>query len=152
MSDIDVKITDNSPEFLKELSNRVDTILEAVGIHLEGEAKEELQNSPKRVDTGLLRNSITHAVSGEAPAIKSYSGNNPSRYGKSQEIPHGSYSGTAPTDPDNAKAVYIGSNVQYAAYVHEGTSRMSPNRFLKNAVTKNEKQIKEYVEKGLKGQ
>lgn len=115
MSSISFK--DNSPEFLSELSNRVDKILEAVGIHLEGEAKEELQNSPKRVDTGLLRNSITHAVSGESPAIKSYSGDNPSRYGKPQEIPHGSYSGTAPTDPDNARAVYIGSNVEYAAYV-----------------------------------
>lgn len=152
MSDIDVKITDNSPEFLNELSNRVDKILEAVGIHLEGEAKEELENSPRRIDTGLLRNSITHALSGEAPAISSYSGDKPSRYEKSQEIPHGSYSGTAPADPDNAKAVYIGSNVQYAAYVHEGTSRMSPNRFLKNAVTKNENQIKEYIKKGLKGQ
>lgn len=115
MSSISFK--DNSPEFRKELRNRVDKILETIGIHLEGEAKEELQNSPKRVDTGLLRNSITHAVSGKAPAIKSYSGDNPSRYRTSKEIPHGSYSGTAPADPDNAKAVYIGSNVEYAAYV-----------------------------------
>lgn len=147
----DIRITDNSPEFLKELSNKVDTILEAVGIHLEGEAKEELENSPRRIDTGLLRNSITHALSGEAPAISSYSGDKPSRYGKSQEIPHGSYSGTVPTDPDNAKAVYIGSNVEYAGYVHEGTSRMSPNRYLKNACTRNAEQIKKYIEKGLKG-
>lgn len=115
MSSISFK--DNSPEFLKELSNRVDKILEAIGTHLEGEAKEELENSPRRIDTGLLRNSITHALSGEAPAISSYSGDKPSRYEKSQEIPHGSYSGTAPTDPDNARAVYIGSNVEYAAYV-----------------------------------
>ena len=118
MSSISFK--DNSPEFLNELSNRVDTILEAVGVHIETEAAKELngvQGSPKRIDTGLLHNSITYAVSGEAPAISSYSGDRPSRYGKSQEIPHGSYSGTAPTDPDNAKAVYIGSNVEYAAYV-----------------------------------
>ena len=34
-------------------------------------------------------------------------------------------------------AVYVGTNVEYAIYVHEGTRRMSPNRFLKNAVTNN---------------
>jgi HK97 gp10 family phage protein len=147
-----VEFTDNSDKFIEEMRRRAEIALEAVGIHVEGEAKEELENSPRRIDTGLLRNSITHALSGEAPAISSYSGDKPSRYGKSQEIPHGSYSGTVPTDPDNAKAVYIGSNVQYAAYVHEGTSRMSPNRFLKNAVTRNEEQIRKYIERELKGQ
>lgn len=166
MSSISFK--DNSPEFLKELSNRVDKILEAVGIHLEGEAKEELENTPRRIDTGLLRNSITHAVSGEPPAIRSYHASYANeRYSKGKKagqrrtagsrayggsVNMGYYNGTAPTDPDNAKAVYIGSNVQYAGYVHEGTSRMSPNRYLKNACTRNAEQIKKYIKKGLKGQ
>lgn len=113
-----VEFTDNSDKFIEEMHRRAEIALEAVGIHLEGEAKEELENSPRRIDTGLLRNSITHAVSGQAPAISSYSGNNPSKYDKGTgKIPHGSYSGTAPADPENAKAVYIGSNVNYAAYV-----------------------------------
>ena len=147
----DIVFHDNSPEFLRELSDRIDRTLEAVGIHLEGEAKEELNNSPRRIDTGLLRNSITHAISGGSPAITSYRGDNPSHYGGSKEVPSGSYSGTAPQDPDNARAVYIGTNVEYAPYVHEGTSRMTPNRFLKNAATRNQNQIKEYMIKELKG-
>lgn len=147
----DIIFHDNSPEFLRELADRIDRTLEAVGIHLEGEAKEELNNAPRRIDTGLLRNSITHAISGGPPAVTAYSGDNPSKYKKSGEIPHGSYSGTAPKDPDNQRAVYIGTNVEYAPMVHEGTSRMAPNRFLKNAITKNEGQIKEFIIKELKG-
>lgn len=149
----DIYIKDNSPEFLRELSDRIDKALEAVGIHLEGEAKEELNNSPRRIDTGLLRNSITHAISSEPPAKKNYHGDNPSRYARNagQGIPSGSYSGNAPNDPEHKKAVYIGTNVEYAIYVHEGTSRMTPNRFLKNAAERNQKQIRDYIEKIIKG-
>ena len=51
---------------------------------------------------------------------------------------------------DSEEAVYVGSNVSYALYVHEGTQRMTPNRFLTNAVNRNKDQIKEYIENGLK--
>lgn len=136
---------DNSSQFLAELSQRIDKALTAVGIHIEGEAKEELNNSPKRIDTGLLRNSITYALSGEAPAISSYHGDNSSKYSKAESIPVGYYNGTAPSDPDDQRAVYVGTNVEYAAYVHEGTQKMAPNRFLKNAFTKNEEQIRKYI-------
>ena len=115
-----ISFTDNSAQFLAELSQRIDKALTAVGIQIEGEAKEELNGttgSPKRIDTGLLRNSITYALSGEAPAISSYHGDNSSKYSKVQSVPVGYYNGTAPSDPDNARAVYVGSNVEYAAYV-----------------------------------
>ena len=111
---MDIKYTDNSDKFKAELNRKIPAILEAIGIHLEGESKDELENAPRRIDTGNLRNSVSHAVRGEE------------------------------------QAVYIGSNVEYGVYVHEGTVRMSPNRFLKNAVEKNEKQIKEYIERELK--
>lgn len=143
---------DNSAQFLAELSQRIDKALTAVGIHIEGEAKEELNNSPKRIDTGLLRNSITYALSGEAPAISSYHGDNSSKYSKVQSVPVGYYNGTAPSDPDDQRAVYVGTNVEYATYVHEGTQKMAPNRFLKNAVTRNEEQIRKYIERELKDQ
>ena len=147
---MNVKFTDNTKEAIEAKNAAVKKALYAVGMHLEGEAKEELENTPRRIDTGLLRNSITFALSGEAPNIKTYSGDNPSRSGQSAEIPSGSYSGKAPNDPINEQAVYIGSNVEYAVYVHEGTQRMDPNRFLKNAVEKNISQIKEYMEQELK--
>lgn len=69
-----VVIKDNSEEFLKALPEQLEQALTAIGLTAESYAKQECP-----VDTGRLRNSITHAVeSGE-------------------------------------KAVYIGSNVEYAA-------------------------------------
>lgn len=108
-----IRINDHSAEYLKDVSNALDAALEAVGIHVEGEAKEELENTPRRIDTGNLRNSITHEV------------------------------------VDAEKAVYVGTNVEYGIYVHEGTSKMAPNRFLKNAVERNKEQITDYIKKSL---
>ena len=31
------------------------------------------------------------------------------------------------------EAVYVGTNVEYAKYVHDGTRKMDPNRFLRDA-------------------
>lgn len=108
-----IKFTDNSDKFKAEMSAKIPAVLEDLGIHLEGEAKDELENSPRRIDTGNLRNSITHQVS------------------------------------ESEKAVYIGTNVKYGIYVHEGTRRMEANRFLKNAVIHNEEQIKNYIKQQL---
>lgn len=103
----DVKITDNTDKFKAAMDDAVNRALEAIGIQAEGYAKLELENSPRRVDTGNLRNSITHSVN------------------------------------NDENAVYIGTNVEYGIYVHEGTVKMEANRFLKNAVEKNKG---EYVE------
>lgn len=52
----DVRIDDHSDEYLKKLDDVLETALGAVGAFIEGEAKEELENSPRRIDTGLLQN------------------------------------------------------------------------------------------------
>ena len=137
----DVQINDHSNEYLNEVSDSIEAALEAIGIHLSGEAAEELENSPRRIDTGLLRNSITYALDGEAPGIKSYTSDDKSV--------SGSYSGTAPKEKGKDRSVIVGTNVEYALYVHEGTSRMSPNRFLKNALDRNRDQINEYIKKAM---
>lgn len=157
---IDVKITDNSKEYLNALDDAVERALEACGIQAEGHAKTELSHSPKRVDTGLLRNSITHAVSGKPAAISQYTGKDVHTadsasavkrglVGKPASGPHeGSYSGQAPNEKN--KAVWIGTNVEYAPYVHDGTKKMAANRFLKNAVVKNKDEYKAIIEQHLK--
>lgn len=94
-----VKVKDNTGIFKQATAEAVARALEAVGIQAEGYAKLELENNPRRIDTGNLRNSITHTV--------------------------------------NGNEAYIGTNVEYGIYVHEGTVKMKPNRFLKNAVQKN---------------
>ena len=57
-----VHIDDHSSEYMSKVMNDLSTALEAIGIHIEGEAKEELENTPRRIDTGNLRNSISHEV------------------------------------------------------------------------------------------
>lgn len=51
-------------------------------------------------------------------------------------------------DDDSA---YIGSNVEYAAYVELGTSRRKAKPYLKPAVTQHTAEYKELAEAALKG-
>lgn len=128
MGEIIVRIENDNTEKVKQaVADAVLVALDAAGLQGATLAQLELQNNPPRIDTGLLRNSVTWAVSGKAPKMSSYSGSDthtsdsPSAVkrklvGKPAPPPRsGTYSGTAPNDPDNKKAVYIGTNVEYAA-------------------------------------
>lgn len=48
------------------------------------------------------------------------------------------------------KTMAVGTNVEYGIYVHEGTTRMAPNRFLKNAVANHAEEYKMIIENELK--
>ena len=115
----EVKITvknDNSEQAKKELQAKTRIALEAVGIQASSAAREEIQKSPKRIDTGLLRNSITYALDGEGAAIGSYKADKASKY--SGKIPEpGTYTGKAEKEPEGKEAVYVGTNVNYSVYV-----------------------------------
>lgn len=111
---VEFKITtDNTQEVIDRTKMAVLRFLEEAGQHLESEAKKELENDPRRIDTGRLRNSITHQLASEE------------------------------------KAVYVGTNVEYGIYVHEGTRRMAPNRFLRNAFERNTEQIEAKLKEAL---
>ena len=143
---LEFNITDNSPLILAALPEAIEKALEAIGLQAEGHAKVKLSNKPKRIDTGLLRNSITHAVSGKPPAIGTYAADE-SKPGRQNA---GWYDGQAPEEADGQKAVWIGTNVEYATYVHDGTSKMAPNRFIRNAVTNHRDEYKAIAEQMLK--
>ena len=131
--------TDNTEEVKKALEDALERALDEIGIQAEKYAKLNLEKNPRRIDTGNLRNSITHVVE---------------------------------TDE---KAVYVGTNVEYAPYVHEGTGiyattggrqtpwsykddeghwhtthGMKPNRFLKNAAQQHKNEYKDILEAELK--
>lgn len=139
---------DNTEEVKQELERRVRKALNAIGIQGSSLAIMEIQKSPSRIDTGLLRNSITYALDGEGTAISSYSADKASRY-SGKTPPSESYSGTTPKEPEGRQAVYIGTGVKYAIYVHDGTDRMAPNRFLKKAVENNKGEIGGIIQKTL---
>ena len=46
--------------------------------------------------------------------------------------------------------VIIGNNTEYAVYVHEGTSRQRPQKFLEDSVMQNGSKIKSIVERQLR--
>lgn len=137
---------DNTEKVKKDVAERAIVALDAAGLQASSLAKRELQKSPMRVDTGLLRNSITHAVAGRPAAIGGYSADAPKKGRKNS----GSYAGTAPA-PDNPEQpfVLVGSNVEYVLFVHEGTSHMAPNRFLKNAMMNNRLELEKIIKKVL---
>lgn len=113
VSDITIKITDNSDEFIEILKSRIPVTLEACGLQAERSAKLLCP-----VDTGRLRNSITHAT--------------------------------------KEQAVYIGTNVEYAASVETGHilpngSYTAPKPYLKPAIENNKEKYKAIIKHYLKG-
>ena len=116
MSDFNIKVTDNSAAFLAAMDERGEELLEALGIEVVNNTVINI-TSAGRVDTGAYRNSFTYALAGQPAAISSYRGDNKSKYNPNAPIPSGTYSGNAPAGD---KAVYIGSNLEYAAYQEEG--------------------------------
>lgn len=102
-------VADHTREVLEAMDAAIGRALEAIGIEAEGDAKELCP-----VDTGRLRNSITHTI-----------------------------------DADDNTAV-IGTNVEYAIPVHEGTSKRKGNPFLLNAVNQNADKYRKIAEAALK--
>ena len=135
---VQVKFINNKNQVLQVLKEKAPVALEACGLAAEGYAKKLCA-----VDTGLLRNSITHAVSGEPPVISSYS--------DTAGEQHGEYSGSAPAASGSEMAVYLGTNVEYAPYVEMGTRRTPAQPFIKPAVANHQSDYKRLIEKRLKG-
>lgn len=100
-----VRLTDNTKLIKNATDQQIKAALEAIGLKVEGYAKLLCP-----VDTGRLRNSITHVV-------------------KADE-----------------KAVYVGTNVEYAAAVECGTRRQRAKPYLKPAATEHIAEYKDITE------
>ena len=148
-AEMSVEIHDNSKEVSEDIKAALLRGLETCGLVAEGYAKKlapvgtpESTGIPGYIG-GLLRGSITHALSGNKPAISTYQDNAGTR--------RGSYSGTAPEESGaNKSAVYIGTNVEYSSYVELGTIKMDAKPFLKPAVADHANEYRKIIEKELK--
>lgn len=99
-----VEIIDNSKEVLEALHSQLKTALEAVGMQAEANAKIE----------------VTRAVYDTPESKSGYRRTGNLRNG----ISHAHDDTTA----------YVGTNVEYAAYVEMGTSKMAARPFIRPAV------------------
>lgn len=134
MSDIDINITDNSGIILAELEQKKKAALTGIGIQAEGYAK---RLTP--VDTGRLRNSITHAVRGDDV----YIGTNVQPYAVYVELGTGIYAsdGKGRQSPWG----YYDRNGKY--HVTRGTK---PRHMLKKAASEHTEEYKRIIEAIMK--
>ena len=136
-----VQVVSHRIEVENGIDEAIKRALVQIGMVAEGYAKQY----EYRVDTGLLRNSITYAVSGKPTAIKSYHAD---KENANQSVNIGFYSGSAPGGDENA--VYIGTNVEYAPYIEFGAQGHSAVNFLRQAGENHLEEYRELIKKELK--
>lgn len=137
-----IKIEDHTDDVMAEVQKRVKKALGLMGEVVEGYAKEDCP-----VDTGLLRNSITYAISGEKPAMSTYHADKASPDGTYRV---GRYTQTAGNAND--PCVYVGTNVEYAPYVEFGEKYhhdVGKVHFLRDAGQKHISELKEVAQAAL---
>lgn len=145
MSDF-VITKNNLPEYEKLLESVSLRALELCGMEAERTAKLRL-TSTKAVDTGLLRNSVTYVVSGKSPNIQMYYADKPNKQGVKMA---GMYAGVAPDEGGDVKTMAVGTNVEYAQYIENGTSRMAARPFIRPAIADNTDKFKRIIQQELK--
>lgn len=134
MPNVKVEVIDNTQEVISAKDAAVERALEIIGGKMERYAKALCPvGTPESTGIpgyrgGTLRNSITYVTATHA--------------GKTVTIPKASASPTAPlhggtqedASTDEKDVVIVGTNVYYAPYVEEGTSKKAPRRFIKPAL------------------
>lgn len=134
MDRVRVNINDNSGDVIKTLNDVLPPALEKCALVAEGYA---VKLCP--VDTGRLRNSITHATD--------------MYYGKSNyaDSEGNTYSDAKARVAPEKGTAYIGTNVEYAPYVEMGTVHTTAQPFLKPAVANHIDQYKQILRDSFKG-
>lgn len=130
-------VEDNSPMVIAATDEAIKAALEAVALTVERYAKEICP-----VDTGRLRNSITHVSGVGGGFVHGFTDNSGAEF--SQNV----------GQSNSADVIYVGTNVEYAPYVELGTrGRRGANNgkgYLRPAVTEHTEEYKRIIETHLK--
>lgn len=135
-----IKVEDNSKLVLEAEKKAIEDALYAIGIKaVEGsvDAISGRYGIPKAVDTGRLRASISFIT--------------PTDSGDSGEANTHSKAGDQLTGTAEKNSVVVGSNVEYAEPVHNGTSRMEGRPFLRVGIEQTKGEMERQVTTILKG-
>lgn len=164
---VELKLTDNTGLYLNALQSQIQAALEAVGGQAESYAKNNLTAAGK-VDTGNLRNSITHMVQEAEDAV--YVGTN-NEYAKYIEYGTGVYgekggtgsgwwvyvpgssggsnhSGKRYSEAEARQIVAIMRSKGIDAHMTQG---QKPTHFLRDAIQNNADVYNQIIESILKG-
>lgn len=137
-----IHVENNSQLVISELEKATERALYAIGVKaVEGsvDAISGRYDIDPAVDTGRLRASISFIT----PTQKGGSG---------QPKPANAQPGDELTGTAEQNTVVVGSNVSYAEYVHNGTSKMAGRPFLREGIDKTKDKMQEQAEKIFKGQ
>ena len=150
MASVTFRVEDNTDEVMAKIEDKIVLALDLMGEVVEGYAKDDCP-----VDTGLLRNSITHAVSGQGAAATSYhadrgiTGRDAASAGAGV-VRVGRYTG--PIGSADEKACYVGSNVEYAPFVEfrDASHQVGKAHFLRDAGQDHIAELRDVAQKTLR--
>ena len=138
---VNIRLESNSKLILDELGEATERALYAIGVKaVEGsvDAISGKYSVDPAVDTGRLRASISWITKDDK--------------GDSGQSSPNSKAGDKLTGSAEKNTVVVGSNVEYAEYVHNGTSKMAARPFLREGIDQTKTQMQEQAEKIFKGQ
>lgn len=138
-----IKLSDDNTKVAKEqLEKEKLRILRLWGSRAVGKSVDAITGNagiPSAVNTGRLRASISYILPDGEQGSKEDSSENQHAGDK--------LSGKADKD-----SVFVGSNVEYAIYVHEGTKGMAGRPFLRLGIDNMKEDAEEIAERVLKGE
>ena len=132
------RIQSNLPKVMGMFEANKRKAMDAVGLEISGRAKEITP-----VQFGRLRASLTWAADGQS---RTHSETTQPREGPPTTV---SYVASAPPNQ-----ILIGTNVEYAVYVHENLSarhEVGEAKFLQKAVERNKNRIQQLLNAGMEG-
>lgn len=139
---VNININDNSKEIREALKKATSQCLYAMGTKAVEGAVTSISggytSSNQAVDTGRLRASISFVTAN-------------GQFGDSGETSANSQAGDELSGKAPKDSVIVGSNVNYASYVHTGTSRMNGRPFLREGIDQTKLEMQELVKGILEG-
>lgn len=149
MADFTITVQDLTDKVQQELDKAVERALFLMGVNAIEGATIEIGGkgqTDKAIDTGRLRASLSFITP------QQQSGANKNKVGQEDEgekylQPNDVLTGTA-----EENTVVVGSNVNYASYVHNGTYKKAARPFLHNGIMSVRDKMQRQVEKVLKGE
>jgi len=136
MAGVEFKVLDNTKKIILEKDQLVEIALHVIGTKMADYAAENLERSPRRVDTGRLKNSLTHRVEMDEDAV--YAGTNV-EYAPYVEYGTGKYADGGGRSTPWLVKVPKNAGGKWAGKVFI-TAGMKPNHFLRDALQDHEKE------------
>ena len=145
-----IRVENNSQLALGELEKATERALYAIGVNAVAGAVDAITGKysvDPAVKTGRLRASISFITpAGDMSVVPA----GEQRY--ENKAVKESKNGDKLSGNAEKNSVIVGSNVEYAEYVHDGTSRMEGRPFLREGIDRTKADMERQAEKIFKGQ